>query len=261
MKSDKRFYASFSSEDPKRLNKKGLLVLVKEKLQQVKIRKTFNQPFYIFYIDNIFCLCGPSPRRDNVALLTVVDVLSTKTPSAGKPAVVGGADSSEERYEERYEECGKSENRKRRYRQGGGDRARAAATAVAGGFAAPTASSLPFSGDDGGPSSSPPAVEAGVARLVIANTHLIFNPKRGDVKTAQLMMLTERVERWVWAELAQVRRCCWEWFTLRKMLGGGGLGGLLCVMFWQTGHLNAPPNVCFVIGLRIVADINVYKAL
>eukprot|EP00752_Nemacystus_decipiens_P007761 g6935.t1 len=33
------------------------------------------------------------------------------------------------------------------------------------------------------------------ARLVIANTHLVFNPKRGDVKTAQLMMLTDRVER------------------------------------------------------------------
>lgn len=33
------------------------------------------------------------------------------------------------------------------------------------------------------------------ARLVIANTHLVFNPKRGDVKTAQLMMLTGRVER------------------------------------------------------------------
>lgn len=32
------------------------------------------------------------------------------------------------------------------------------------------------------------------ARLVIANTHLLFNPKRGDIKMAQLMMLTERVE-------------------------------------------------------------------
>lgn len=30
---------------------------------------------------------------------------------------------------------------------------------------------------------------------MIANTHLVFNPKRGDVKTAQLMMLTGRVER------------------------------------------------------------------
>lgn len=34
-----------------------------------------------------------------------------------------------------------------------------------------------------------------VARLVVANTHLLFNPKRGDVKMAQLMMLTQSVER------------------------------------------------------------------
>ncbi|CAN0400311.1 unnamed protein product, partial [Laminaria digitata] len=33
------------------------------------------------------------------------------------------------------------------------------------------------------------------ARLVIANTHLLFNPKRGDIKMAQLMMLTGRVQR------------------------------------------------------------------
>lgn len=33
------------------------------------------------------------------------------------------------------------------------------------------------------------------ARMVVANTHLVFNPKRGDVKTAQLMLLTGRVER------------------------------------------------------------------
>lgn len=33
------------------------------------------------------------------------------------------------------------------------------------------------------------------ARLVIANTHLLFNPKRGDIKTAQLMVLTKNVER------------------------------------------------------------------
>lgn len=34
-----------------------------------------------------------------------------------------------------------------------------------------------------------------VARLVVANTHLLFNPKRGDVKMAQLMLLTQSVER------------------------------------------------------------------
>ncbi|CAM9621343.1 unnamed protein product, partial [Ectocarpus sp. 8 AP-2014] len=33
-------------------------------------------------------------------------------------------------------------------------------------------------------------------RVVVANTHLVFNPKRGDIKTAQLMMLTGQVERW-----------------------------------------------------------------
>eukprot|EP00903_Cladosiphon_okamuranus_P015669 g14470.t1 len=50
---------------------------------------------------------------------------------------------------------------------------------------------------DGGATSQPSAAgrrDAG-ARLVIANTHLVFNPKRGDVKTAQLMLLTSRVER------------------------------------------------------------------
>lgn len=36
---------------------------------------------------------------------------------------------------------------------------------------------------------------ADAARLVIANTHLLFNPKRGDIKTAQLMILTASVER------------------------------------------------------------------
>lgn len=34
------------------------------------------------------------------------------------------------------------------------------------------------------------------ARLVIANTHLLFNPKRGDIKAAQLMVLTGKVERY-----------------------------------------------------------------
>lgn len=33
------------------------------------------------------------------------------------------------------------------------------------------------------------------ARIVIANTHLVFNPKRGDIKLAQLMLLTGKVER------------------------------------------------------------------
>ncbi|CAM9804969.1 unnamed protein product, partial [Scytosiphon promiscuus] len=33
------------------------------------------------------------------------------------------------------------------------------------------------------------------ARLVVANTHLLFNPKRGDIKAAQLMVLTGKVER------------------------------------------------------------------
>lgn len=47
-------------------------------------------------------------------------------------------------------------------------------------------------------SSSPelcPAKRRPAARLVVANTHLLFNPKRGDIKAAQLMVLTGRVER------------------------------------------------------------------
>ncbi|CAM9565089.1 unnamed protein product, partial [Ectocarpus sp. 12 AP-2014] len=39
------------------------------------------------------------------------------------------------------------------------------------------------------------AAASGAGRLVVANTHLVFNPKRGDIKTAQLMMLTGQVER------------------------------------------------------------------
>lgn len=44
-------------------------------------------------------------------------------------------------------------------------------------------------------SSSRKDAAGAAARLVIANTHLVFNPKRGDVKTAQLMLLTDKVER------------------------------------------------------------------
>lgn len=31
--------------------------------------------------------------------------------------------------------------------------------------------------------------------LIVANTHLLFNPRRGDVKLAQLQMLLGRMER------------------------------------------------------------------
>lgn len=49
-------------------------------------------------------------------------------------------------------------------------------------------------GGDGKKSSPVIARPAAAARLVVANTHLLFNPKRGDIKTAQLMVLTDRVE-------------------------------------------------------------------
>lgn len=112
----------------------------------------------------------PSPCRDNVALLTVVDVLSAEI------------------YEDRVKMF---EDGTRRYHQGG-DSVRSPA---AGGVAPPQARSSFVSGRGGGSLHSPPLVEARAARLVIANTHLLFNPKRGDIKTAQLMMLTGRVER------------------------------------------------------------------
>lgn len=50
-------------------------------------------------------------------------------------------------------------------------------------------------GDSATPEPSAAGGRSAAARLVIANTHLVFNPKRGDIKTAQLMVLTNRVER------------------------------------------------------------------
>lgn len=53
-------------------------------------------------------------------------------------------------------------------------------------------------GSTGGGDTPEPSASGGTgpaARLVIANTHLVFNPKRGDVKAAQLMLLTGKVER------------------------------------------------------------------
>lgn len=103
--------------------------------------------------------------RDNIALLVVVDVLLLRhdTPhSAARAGAHGGA----------------------------------AASAPASGEASP-----PSAGGGGGPVGSsheaPSAPRGSAARLVVANTHLVFNPKRGDIKTAQLMMLTGQVERWV----------------------------------------------------------------
>ena len=37
--------------------------------------------------------------------------------------------------------------------------------------------------------------EGGRQKLIVANTHLLFNPRRGDVKLAQLQLLLARVER------------------------------------------------------------------
>lgn len=71
---------------------------------------------------------------------------------------------------------------------GGGSRAAQTAAPVASTPAASKPSRL--SGDAG-----KAAPVRAAARLVIANTHLLFNPKRGDIKMAQLMMLTDRVQR------------------------------------------------------------------
>lgn len=123
-----------------------------------------------------------------MALLTVVDVLSAEASSARKSTILRGDDRSAERYGDRVK---MSEDGTSRYHQGG-DSARAPA---AGGVAPLQGMSSFVSGRGGRPLHSPPLVEARAARLVIANTHLLFNPKRGDIKTAQLMMLTGRVER------------------------------------------------------------------
>ncbi len=109
---------------------------------------------------------APSPEigpylRDNVALLVVVDVLlgSPSAPTNGAPA-----------------------NTTRVATPHG---AGAAPAAGAGAEFTPAPVSGSSSRKDAG----------AAARLVIANTHLVFNPKRGDVKTAQLMLLTDKVER------------------------------------------------------------------
>ncbi|CAM9846707.1 unnamed protein product, partial [Hapterophycus canaliculatus] len=68
----------------------------------------------------------------------------------------------------------------------------------------------------------------GSARLVIANTHLLFNPKRGDIKAAQLMVLTSKVERYA--------RACGETSTStrRTPKSSGADGVMICGDFNMT---------------------------
>ncbi|CAN0568032.1 unnamed protein product, partial [Ectocarpus sp. 12 AP-2014] len=77
----------------------------------------------------------------------------------------------------------------------------AARTGAHGAAASGSTSPLPRSAEGGGgpvgsPHRAPSPPKGRAGRLVVANTHLVFNPKRGDIKTAQLMMLTGQVERW-----------------------------------------------------------------
>lgn len=125
-------------------------------------------------------------NRDNVALLVVVDVL----PS--------GADHSTERSAEPSEEgpaSNDSDAEQSSCSTGRVDDTNEPSTAVsdAPSLSAEDGAKLSHPGVSGCPSLAPRPAEA--ARLVIANTHLLFNPKRGDIKTAQLMVLTASVER------------------------------------------------------------------
>ncbi|CAN0224088.1 unnamed protein product, partial [Ectocarpus sp. 4 AP-2014] len=105
----------------------------------------------------------PVLDRDNVALLVVVDVLLPDHNTPRSAARMGARG--------------------------------AAASGPAFGEVPPR--SATGGGGPVGSSHGPPSPPRGTAvRLVVANTHLVFNPKRGDIKTAQLMMLTGQVERW-----------------------------------------------------------------
>lgn len=129
-------------------------------------------------------------NRDNVALLVVVDVLSAQSHSIGeskhlsKPVGTQSGDRSSAAHTVHGKKPSASfawpdsvtATHADNDHPNGGDVAK---------------SPLLGNGDDSCPCSRPPKT----GRLVIANTHLLFNPKRGDIKAAQLMVLTESVER------------------------------------------------------------------
>ena len=136
--------------------------------------------------------------RDNIALLVVVDVFfpedsADEDISSGSSSSGGGGGGSGggggkhlteppeggEKKAQQAEECNRGDGRD----------SRAARTAAPVPSTPAASKPSPLSGD-----AEKAAPVRASARLVIANTHLLFNPKRGDIKMAQLMMLTERVE-------------------------------------------------------------------
>jgi hypothetical protein len=61
--------------------------------------------------------------------------------------------------------------------------------------------------------------------VVVANTHLLFNPRRGDVKLAQVEMLLRRLEVCGCDDVLGVDVCVCVFVWKRKMGGEGAAGG------------------------------------
>ena len=154
-------------------------------------------------------------HRDNVALLVVLDIPSQDHPVGSETCSDAGETSSGGHSDGKAppsQESAKGETSEHppvatTVSAAGGpvDGSVKGAGAVADECSAVTSDSPVERGDTGGELAASSAEGRGCARVVVANTHLLFNPKRGDVKTAQLMMLTRSVERW--SEVAPP----WRW--------------------------------------------------
>ncbi|CAM9881810.1 unnamed protein product [Ascophyllum nodosum] len=147
----------------------------------------------------------PVLDRDNVALLVVLDIPSQDHPVGSETCSDAGETSSGGHSDGKAppsQESAKGETSEHppvatTVSAAGGpvDGSVKGAGAVADECSAVTSDSPVERGDTGGELAASSAEGRGCARVVVANTHLLFNPKRGDVKTAQLMMLTRSVER------------------------------------------------------------------
>lgn len=141
------------------------------------------------------CLCIAATiwsHRDNVALLTAVDVLPAHQGASSVKATGPAADNGDNFAGKSKEDSKESDDDESPYQK----EPRVSESSPDAGVSRVPTPILDEDGDGeadkGGPSEGS-AVP--IARLVIANTHLLFNPKRGDIKMAQLMMLTASVER------------------------------------------------------------------
>lgn len=119
----------------------------------------------------------------------MVDVILPSPPAPREESVAGGRGRSAKPTEQNRPTPEKARKEKET-----GPRSASNAEAAKCGDSEPVAPNPPAGSEDSDPPACARVEER--ARLVIANTHLLFNPKRGDIKTAQLMMLTDRVERW-----------------------------------------------------------------